>query len=205
MKLSYLLAAFMLLHFNAFSQNFEKQIATHREHYKADFVSNERSPLKDADLKYLNFYDADSTYQVLALVELLQNERAFKMPTYAGTTADYMRYAILKFNLHGKPVKLTLYRNIALAANAAYKNYLFLPFTDRTNNKETYGGGRYIDLNTSAIVDGKLQLDFNKAYNPYCAYSDGYRCPIPPEENDLPIAIEAGEKRYTGEKKQKPQ
>lgn len=198
-----ILLLLLLLGLGAKAQTFKEQISAHREHYKADFVSNERSPLKETDLKHLNFYDADSTYQVLALVELLQNEKVFKMPTYAGTTADYIRYAKLTFDLKGKPVQLTLYRNIALAANAAYKDYLFLPFTDQTNNRETYGGGRYIDLKTTAIVDGKLQLDFNKAYNPYCAYSDGYRCPIPPEENDLSLEINAGEKKYNGEKKKR--
>lgn len=92
---------------------------------------------------------------------------------------------------------------MALAMNPAYKDLLFLPFTDQTNNKETYGGGRYIDLNVNDIRNNHLEIDFNKAYNPYCAYSDGYRCPIPPEENDLPISIIVGEKLYTGEKKHK--
>lgn len=197
----YLTLLMFLVSTSCFAQSFNEQIATHREKYKADFVSSERAPLKEPDLKFLQFYDADSTYRVNAKVILLEGEKAFKMPTYAGTTADYIRYAKLNFELNGKPVQLTLYRNIALATNAAYKDYLFLPFTDQTNNKETYGGGRYIDLRTTAILDGKLELDFNKAYNPYCAYSDGYRCPIPPEENDLQLEIKAGEKKYTGEKK----
>lgn len=194
----------LLLGFGAKAQTFKDKIEAHREHYKADFVSSERAPLKEPDLKYLQFYNADSTYKVNATVTILTGEKAFKMPTYAGTTADYIRYAKLTFELNGSPVQLTLYRNIALAANAAYRDYLFLPFTDQTNNKETYGGGRYIDLKTTAIVDGKLELDFNKAYNPYCAYSDGYRCPIPPEENNLALEIKAGEKKYTGEKKKRP-
>lgn len=192
-----------MLSFTAKAQTFKDKIAAHREHYKADFISSERAPLKEPDLKYLQFYDADSSYKINAKVTLLEGEKAFKMPTYAGTTADYIRYAKLSFELDGKPVTLTLYRNIALAANAVYRDYLFLPFTDLTNNKETYGGGRYIDLKTTAIVDGKLELDFNKAYNPYCAYSDGYRCPIPPEENNLQLEIKAGEKMYLGDKKRR--
>lgn len=203
--LKYLILSLMLLVSTVcFAQSFSEQIAAHREKYKANFVSSEHAPLKAPDLKYLQFYEADSTYHVKANVVLLTDEKAFKMPTYAGTTADYIRYAKLNLELNGKPVQLTLYRNIALAANAAYKDYLFLPFTDQTNNKETYGGGRYIDLKTSDIVAGQIALDFNKAYNPYCAYSDGYRCPIPPEENDLALAIKAGEKKYMGEKKDRP-
>lgn len=199
--MQYLTLLIFLLSTTCFGQSFGEKIAHHRKEYKADFVKNEHSPLKEVDLKHLNFYEADSTYQILASVELLHNEKAFKMPTYAGTTADYIRYAKLSFELDGKQLQLTVYKNIALATNQAYKDYLFLPFTDQTNNKETYGGGRYIDLKTTAGIDGKLQLDFNKAYNPYCAYSDGYRCPIPPEENDLQLAVKAGEKLYTGEKK----
>lgn len=196
-----LLGSLLVLNLGAFAQSFNQQIATHREKYKADFISNEHSPLKEQDLKHLRFYEADSTYKVTAKVTLLEGEKAFKMPTYAGTTAEYIRYAKLDFDLNGKPTQLTLYKNVALSANPAYKDYLFLPFTDQTNNKETYGGGRYIDLKSGDIANGSIELDFNKAYNPYCAYSDGYRCPIPPEENDLALAIKAGEQKYTGEKK----
>jgi len=98
---------------------------------------------------------------------------------------------------------LTLYQNFALLTNPLYKDLLFLPFTDLTNNKETYGGGRYINLDIKSINEAKIIIDFNKAYNPYCAYSDGYRCPIPPEENNLPLEIKAGEKNYKGEKKKR--
>ena len=77
-----------------------------------------------------------------------------------------------------------------------YKNYLFLPFTDATTGVETYESGRYIDLEINDIKDNLVIIDFNKAYNPYCAYTTGYNCPIPPAENDLHIAITAGEKAY---------
>jgi hypothetical protein len=80
---------------------------------------------------------------------------------------------------------------------AEYKNYLFIPFTDVTNGTDTYEGGRYIDISTSDIRDNKLTLDFNKAYNPYCCYTNGYNCPIPPKENELTIAVNAGEMKYT--------
>lgn len=166
-----------------------------------DFIKESNSPLKEADLKDLHFYDADSSYKVLAIVELLKNEKVFKMPTYDGTSKEFYRFAKIKFSLNGKDTEMTLYKNVALASNPAYRDLLFLPFTDETNNKETYGGGRYIDLSSKEIIDNKIEVDFNKAYNPYCAYSDGYRCPVPPEENDLSLEIKAGEKLYTGEKK----
>ncbi|WP_233603808.1 MULTISPECIES: DUF1684 domain-containing protein [unclassified Pedobacter] len=186
---------------NAFAQSYTEKIAKHREAYKQDFITDSRSPLKKKDLENLHFYDADSNYKVLADVALLQNEKVFKMPTYDGTSSDYFRYAHVSFSLKGKKLQMTLYKSVALSANPVYKDHLFLPFTDETNRKTTYGGGRYIDLDTKAIENNKIEIDFNKAYNPYCAYSDGYRCPVPPEENDLQLAVAAGEKLYTGEKK----
>lgn len=194
---------FLLVSINTFAQSFSAQIAKHREAYKADFIKDSRSPLKKDDLQNLHFYDADSTYKVIAEVVLLKNEKVFKMPTFNGSSSDYYRYAHINFSLNGKAIQMTLYRSVSLSSNPVYKDHLFLPFTDETNNKETYGGGRYIDLDAKEIKDNHLEIDFNKAYNPYCAYSDGYRCPVPPEENDLQLTIKAGEKSYTGEKKHK--
>ncbi|AZI27594.1 DUF1684 domain-containing protein [Pedobacter sp. G11] len=192
---------FLLFSLNSFAQSYTEQIAKHRDSYKQDFVKEANSPLKEADLKNLHFYDADSTYKVIADVEIVKNEKIFKMPTYDGTSKEFFRFAKIKFILNSKETVMTLYKNVALAGNPAFKNLLFLPFTDETNNKETYGGGRYIDLSSTDILNNKVEIDFNKSYNPYCAYSDGYRCPVPPEENDLQLEIKAGEKLYTGEKK----
>ena len=196
-----LLFLFIFVGVNASAQNYSAKIAKHREAYKADFIKDSRSPLKKKDLENLHFYNPDSTYSVIADVELLKNEKVFKMPTYDGTSSDYFRYAHINFSLNGKKLQMTLYRSVALSTNPVYKDHLFLPFTDETNRKETYGGGRYIDLDTKEITNNQIEIDFNKAYNPYCAYSDGYRCPVPPEENDLQLAVLAGEKLYTGEKK----
>lgn len=201
--MKYLSIVLFLLTSSAFAQNYSAMIDKHREAYKADFLKETRSPLKERDLKNLHFFTADSNYNVVATITLLTNQKIFNMPTYDGTSKEFIRYANVKFKLNGKALQLTLYKNIALAMNPAYKDLLFLPFTDETNQATTYGGGRYIDLSLQDIKDGKISIDFNKAYNPYCAYSDGYRCPIPPEENDLPIEILAGEKKYTGEKKHK--
>ncbi len=118
------------------------------------------------------------------------------MPTYSGKTKEHVAYAVVSFVLGGKPQQLTLYRSLNLMKLPNYRDYLFLPFKDATSGKETYGGGRYIDLRTGDIKDGKVPLDFNRAYNPYCAYEEGYSCPIPPATNRLSMAIEAGEKTY---------
>lgn len=187
----------------AYAQNFNSEIVRHREEYKSAFVKDKNSPLKENDLQNLHFFDADRNYQIKANVILLKNQQSFQMPTYDGTSKEFIRYAKVQFKLNGKDLELTLYRNIGLMVNPIYRNSLFLPFTDETTGITTYGGGRYIDLDIKDIKKNKITIDFNKAYNPYCAYSDGYRCPVPPEENDLPTSISAGEKNYTGEKKHK--
>ena len=201
--MKFLLLLFFATSTAAFAQNYAQEIALHRENYKNNFVAQSNSPLQKEDLKHLNFFNPDSTYSIKAAVKILKNEKIFKMPTYDGTNKEFIRYAQVNFVLNGQKLKLTLYRNIALMANPAYKNLLFLPFNDSSNGASTYGGGRYIDLDVNHIVNKQIAIDFNKAYNPYCAYSDGYRCPIPPQENRLSIEILAGEKLFTGEKKHK--
>lgn len=201
--MKFFLILFFVTSTTAFAQNYTQEIALHRENYKNNFVAQINSPLQKEDLKHLNFFNPDSTYSIKAAVKILKNEKIFKMPTYDGTNKEFIRYAQVNFVLNGQRLKLTLYRNIALMANPAYKNLLFLPFNDSSNGESTYGGGRYIDLDVNHIVNKQIAIDFNKAYNPYCAYSDGYRCPIPPQENRLTIEILAGEKLFTGEKKHK--
>lgn len=195
------LIVLLMTSLNSFGQNHSTEIAEWQKKYKDDFLSDTNSPLKKEDLQYLRFYDADSTYKVIAKEELLSNEQSFIMPVFAGTGRQYVRYAILKFTLKSQPMQLTVYRNIALSAIPQYKDYLFLPFTDETNGGETYGGGRYIDLREGNFKSNEVVIDFNKAYNPYCAFSGGYACPKPPDENHLQIAVKAGEKLFAGTKK----
>ena len=118
------------------------------------------------------------------------------MPTYSGMKKEFVKYGELHFVLNGQKQRLSVYRNLTLPAIPQYKNHLFLPFKDLTNTHESYGGGRYIDLEITDIRDAVYILDFNKAYNPYCAYSDGFNCPIPPQENHLPLRVEAGEMNF---------
>ncbi|MDN3579242.1 DUF1684 domain-containing protein [Mucilaginibacter flavus] len=196
MKIKCSLILLLTLSLKSFAQDHKTITATYRQQYMADFLSDAHSPLKKDDLQFLRFYDDDSTYSVTATVKMLGNESPFVMPVFSGTGRDYERYAQLSFTLKGKPMQLTLYKSLALAQNPLYADYLFLPFTDDTNGQTTYGGGRYIDMRTGDIKDGKLVIDFNKAYNPYCAFSAGYSCPKPPDENRLATAIEAGEKLF---------
>jgi len=196
-----LLIALLMTCLNSFAQGHKTEVAEWQKKYIDDFLSDANSPLKKDDLQYLRFYEADSTFRVTAKEELLSNEQSFIMPVFVGTGKQYVRYAVLKFTLKGQPMELTVYRNIALSAMPQYKDYLFLPFTDETNGSETYGGGRYIDLREGDFRSNEIVIDFNKAYNPYCAFSGGYACPKPPDENHLQIAVKAGEKLFAGTKK----
>ena len=199
--MKYLFVLLLLSNAGAFAQSYQAQIEQHLATYKQDFIDNPRSPLKKEDLKDLHFFKPNSDFRLSAKIEWLTDQKPFKIPTSGGQTKVYYRYAKATFSLKGRAFKLTLFKSEALAKDPKYSDYLFLPFTDESNHKTTYGGGRYIDIKATEIKDGMLEIDFNKAYNPYCAYSSGYQCPVPPEENDLPIAILAGEKKYTGKVK----
>jgi uncharacterized protein (DUF1684 family) len=201
MKIKYCLLLFIFMSLNSLAQNHKTLIVEYRQKYMDDFLSDPRSPLKKEELSLLRFYDADSTYRVIAEVKLLGNQSPFVMPVFSGNGSNYERYATISFTLKGKPLQLTLYKSTVLAQNPAYADYLFLPFTDDTNGTTTYGGGRYIDLRTGDIKDGSVIIDFNKAYNPYCAFSAGYACPKPPGENKLALSVDAGEKNFAGVKK----
>lgn len=158
----------------------------------AVFVNPEQSPLDTMEIKYfkgLHFYPADEAYDITATIQWLPSITYFGMPHTGGDTLPYMHTAIIQFELQGQPFELNGYQTDAMKAN----HILFVPFTDLTNETETYGGGRYIDL---AYVDGRntVDLDFNFAYAPFCAHSERYSCPKVPGSNHLTLAIRAGER-----------
>jgi uncharacterized protein len=173
-------------------------MSQYREDHIRSVTSGNNTPLKPEDSPFLHFYPVNSIYKVTCLVKTDENARPFEMPTYSGITRSYIKYAACECRINNVVIRPELYKNLTQPANPLYRNLLFLPFKDETNGAETYGGGRYINLEISDIVNGKITIDFNKAYNPYCAYSEGYNCPIPPKANHFNISIPAGEKNYTG-------
>ncbi|HIY75630.1 MAG TPA: peptide deformylase [Candidatus Sphingobacterium stercorigallinarum] len=186
-----------------FAQDYSRQITEFRQQQAESMTKDQYGPIRANQIQFLNYFAPDTGSIVRAEVELLIDQPVFSMPTYDGTSNPYKRYAVLHFQWQGQPVTLTAYQSVALFQNPAYQDHLFLPFLDETNGADTYEGGRYIDLSIKDIKNGTVQIDFNRAYNPYCAYSNGYRCPQPPRENSLPIAILAGEKKYTGPKNER--
>lgn len=197
----FLLACCLNLHAQS---NYEKQIVALREEKAIELAKEQYGPLKADQVAFLDYFPVDASYKVKAKIEVLFDEPVFRMPTYDGTSNEYKRYGIITFTLHGKERVLNIYQSVALFQNPAYKKHLFLPFLDLTNGQESYSGGRYIDLSTDDIKGDNLEIDFNKAYNPYCAYSNGYRCPVPPVENNLETKIMAGEKAFHKSKNERP-
>tara|TARA_B100000035_G_C21017486_1_gene562588 strand:+ start:473 stop:1075 length:603 start_codon:yes stop_codon:yes gene_type:complete len=155
------------------------------------------SPLKPKDLKNfqgLDFFEFDSIYVVKAKIEETKESLPFKMKTTTDIPADVRKYADLFFQISDKEFELSVYENLEYEGVEGFENYLFLPFLDETNENETYGGGRYLDLflnGTDSII-----IDFNKAYNPKCVYDENFSCPIVPRKNFLNTRIEAGVKNF---------
>lgn len=159
-----------------------------------EFSNPETSPLTEKDLahfKALEFYPIDLKYRVEANFVRTPNEKPFLMKTTTDRLPEYVKYGEAHFEIDGKELQLTLYKSTnSWGDPEKYGNQLFLPFTDLTSGDGSYGGGRFMDV---TIPEGRtIILDFNKVYNPYCAYNYRYSCPIPPKENDLQIRIEAG-------------
>ena len=132
-------------------------------------------------------------YNIQVKFKKTKKGKVIGFSTSTDRIAKYRPYGILKFKVDGVKCKLTVFQP-ARPING-YPGYLFLPFKDFTNGRESYGGGRYLDLKEDD-VSKKFKLDFNLCYNPYCAYSDGFSCPIPPEENHLHVEIKAGVKTF---------
>lgn len=176
--------------------SYKKEINKFRVDYKKDFLKEERSPLKRNDLKDLDFFPIDTNFRVKASFKLFTDADTLDFKTSSGKIKQFTPYAVLFFEINSIPCSLYVYNSLQLSGDVKYVNYLFLPFTDITNGNETYGGGRYIDLDKRDFSFGSIILDFNKAYNPWCAFGEGFNCPIPPWENELNLEITAGEKKF---------
>ncbi|SFH89072.1 DUF1684 domain-containing protein [Halpernia frigidisoli] len=161
-----------------------------------EYQNPNETPLRGENFKNFTvhpFFPINLKYRVVANFTKLSNIPSFEFPTSSGKTKTYKAYGKATFKLDGKNYILTLYQSQDLMKKEGFEDYLFLPFHDLTNTHETYGGGKYLDLRIPK--SNKIILDFNKSYQPYCAYNPyDYNCPIVPEENRLPVRIEAGVK-----------
>jgi uncharacterized protein (DUF1684 family) len=135
----------------------------------------------------LPYYPIDQSYIVPAALKLADDRPVFEMPTSTGTLRRYQLVGSIEFTLQGQPMSLG-----AFVEDGAAIGNLFVPFADLTTGTETYSAGRYLDV--APTSSGYYRIDFNTAYNPYCAYNSAYECPFPPPSNRLKVAIRAGEK-----------
>lgn len=162
-----------------------------------EYKDPKTSPLYNKDRKNftgLNFFKPDTTFRVVAKFVRTPDALPFLMPTTTDRKSTEIVYGIAYFQLKGKEYQLEVYQNPDLTAQEEFVDYLFLPFSDASNGKETYIGGRYIDLKIPS--SDSVLIDFNKAYNPYCAYNKKYSCPIVPKINTINIPILAGVKAF---------
>lgn len=171
-----------------------KEIKKFQKDLNEEYLNPKETPLRGENFTQFKkhpFFPIDLKYRVKAKFVKTENPKPFDLPTSSGKTKSYQEFGKAIFELDGKSYTLTIYQSLDLMKMEKYKDHLFLPFRDATNNKETYGGGKYLDLK---IPEGdSIILDFNQSYHPYCAYNAyDYNCPIVPEENKLPVEIRAG-------------
>ena len=161
------------------------------------FADDEESPLTDEDratFQGLEFFPFDPGFRVTAQLEFHEDSEPFLMKTTTDRLPVYKLFATARFTLKGRDCALEIYQSQDLIQDPEFSDYLFLPFTDSSNGNDSYGGGRYLDL---SVPEGdEMIIDFNKAYNPYCAYNSEYSCPLPPAANHLDLAVTAGVKAY---------
>ncbi len=174
-----------------------RTIEHHRQQKDQDYKSN-HSPIPDENLNQfqgLSYFDVDPDYRLFVDMIRYDHPDSFDLITSQGEQRPAIRYGKVRFTLQKRQQDLQVYQ--LLDIREQYPNHLFLPFLDKTSGQETYGGGRYVELEADSSVAGRYILDFNLAYNPLCAYGRTiYRCPVPPQENRLDIAVRAGEKGW---------
>lgn len=186
-----ILAIFFL--FQTFgADQYNEEMVEHRTKQHNFLKASPSSPIPDslrAAFDTLQYYPVNKAFKVSAkFVPNTKFERIL-IPQTGGSSEEYIIAGKLEFMMEGTRCTLTAYQ-----PNKNDSKTLFIPFRDQTSKVTTYGGGRYLDVR---LIEGRVVLDFNKAYNPYCVYNyTQYACPIPPAENTLPVRVEAGEKDF---------
>lgn len=173
------------------------EINSQRDLKNSEFSDTLSSPLKQSDIANfheLNYFAIDEAYKVAAVFSLDTSTPVFSMATTTDRLPNYRIYGFVDFKVKDTLCRLTVYQNADYKDDPVYGNTLFIPFRDATNGKQSYEAGRYFDI--PVPFSDSVLLDFNTAYNPYCAYDKRWSCPLVPSENWLEIAILAGEKKF---------
>ena len=175
------------------SDHLSHDVESFRKEKNVYFGSDADSPIPEEDrnpFKGLKYFPPSLEYRVKARLSRFEKPEAITMATSKGAIRPYLKYGEFVFELHGRKLRLFAYK----AADDRFDRSLFVPFTDETSGRESYGAGRYLELEEAK--SDEHTLDFNMAYNPYCAYNENYVCPLPPRENRVHLAVRAGEKNY---------
>jgi hypothetical protein len=176
-----------------------EEITAYQQKMNTEFKNESTSPLSKEDLacfEHLEFYTINQKFCVKATINKNDKPKEFGMKTTTNRLPIYIRYGDIKFEFDNQWFSIPIYKNIELSKKEEYKDHLFMLFTDLTSGKDSYAGGRYLDLRIPENQSNEIIIDFNKAYNPYCAYNSKYSCPIPSESDHLNIDIKAGVKKY---------
>lgn len=171
--------------------NYKEKVMHEREELFFFMQRSSSSPFSGLDKPdSLSFFPINDKYRVFAKAEKVAERKLLTIQKTLGKSDTYFKIAILSFELEGAVHTLCVYEN------EENPNDILLPFSDLSNGNQTYETGRYLHLKKSALVKNEVELDFNMATNPYCAYNTEYSCPIPPAENSLKFEVLAGEKKY---------
>jgi uncharacterized protein (DUF1684 family) len=173
-------------------EDHRRQLEAFRKQKDKFLVEHEQSPLLGEDKEHFtgaHYFPIDTKYRVIATLVPEARPGVFRVQTTTGDFKEYERVGRLEFELDGQSLSLVAF--MPPSDEPLHGNRLFVPFRDKTSGKDTYGAGRYLDL--SKRPGDTYVVDFNRAYNPYCAYSPYYSCPLPPGENNLPVEVRAGE------------
>jgi len=155
------------------------------------------TPLNKASLKHfsgLDYFPVNESYRIKAKFEIDTSGSVFEMPTNTNRKPKFRVYGHLYFRLNDTLSRLTAYQSRNVNSDTVWGDYLFVPFRDKSCGKESYAAGRYIDLNIPHA--DSVVIDFNMAYNPYCAYAERWSCPLVPSENWLTVSVLAGERKF---------
>jgi len=192
MRIFFIVIGLLFVHISFSQKSYKDSIETYFKKYV-----NEHEVVTGKDKELMSFFVVNEKYRMTCRFERTMNSPWFRMESSGPVKKNYRVYGIIHFAINDTAVALNIYQGQDLMTTKQYKDHLFIPFTDATSGEETYESGRYIDLEIKDIDNDKVLIDFNKAYNPYCAYVSGkFNCPIPPAENRLMVAIYAGEKAF---------
>ena len=182
---------------------YTREMTAYRQQKDQFFATSPQSPIPASErsgFHGLRYFAPDQAYRVLAQLVRFPSMEVVQLGTTTGRITEHFRYGEARFTLNSQPCRLTAYKSVPAHGHEHHHEdrELFLPFRDATTGKESYGAGRYLEVEEESGGAGQLVLDFNLAYSPWCSYSDQYSCVLPPAENKLAVEVRAGEQSYHG-------